>query len=53
MKGNHENTETDSIKLMTVHKKLRGLEFKTVYVLSVVEGAFPHDYSLEALRRSS
>ncbi len=46
-KGQGENK--DSIQLMTVHRA-KGLEFKTVYVLSVVEGAFPHDYALEALR---
>ncbi|WP_261180674.1 ATP-dependent helicase [Anaerobacillus sp. CMMVII] len=46
-KGQPE-TET-SIKLMTVHRA-KGLEFKTVYILSVVEGGFPHDYSLESLR---
>ena len=39
----------NSIQLMTVHRA-KGLEFKTVYILSVVEGGFPHDYSLESLR---
>lgn len=47
LKSNHDNT--DSIQLMTIHRA-KGLEFKTVYLLSVVEGALPHDYSLEAFR---
>lgn len=45
-----ELRQTDNcIQLMTVHRA-KGLEFKVVYVLSVVEGSFPHDYSLEAFR---
>ncbi|OIJ10102.1 ATP-dependent DNA helicase Rep [Anaerobacillus arseniciselenatis] len=47
LKGRPENE--DSIQLMTVHRA-KGLEFKTVYILSAVEGSLPHDYSLEAYR---
>lgn len=39
----------EGIQLMTVHRA-KGLEYKTVYILNVVEGGFPHDYSLESLR---
>ncbi|WNF35703.1 ATP-dependent helicase [Bacillaceae bacterium IKA-2] len=46
-KGRPENES--SIQLMTVHRA-KGLEFNTVYILSVVEGAMPHDYALEAFR---
>ncbi|OIJ10376.1 ATP-dependent DNA helicase Rep [Anaerobacillus alkalilacustris] len=42
----------NSIQLMTIHRA-KGLEYKTVYVLSVVEGALPHDYALEALREGN
>ncbi|MCD8502346.1 MAG: ATP-dependent helicase [Bacillaceae bacterium] len=47
LKSQRENNE--SIKLMTVHRA-KGLEFSTVYVLSAVEGSFPHDYALESFR---
>jgi DNA helicase II / ATP-dependent DNA helicase PcrA len=41
-----------AIQLMTVHRA-KGLEFKIVYILSVVEGGFPHDYSLESFREGN
>ncbi|RXI98217.1 ATP-dependent helicase [Anaerobacillus alkaliphilus] len=46
-------SESDNcIQLLTVHRA-KGLEFQTVYILNVVEGGFPHDYSLESLREGN
>ncbi|PLS16010.1 ATP-dependent DNA helicase Rep [Bacillus sp. M6-12] len=41
---------SDAIQLTTIHRA-KGLEYKNVYVLGVVDGGLPHDYSLEALRK--
>lgn len=34
---------------MTIHRA-KGLEFQTVYITCVVDGALPHDFSLDELR---
>jgi DNA helicase II / ATP-dependent DNA helicase PcrA len=39
----------ENIKLSTIHRS-KGLEYKIVYIIGVVDGSIPHDYALEALR---
>ncbi|MDQ0217461.1 ATP-dependent helicase [Peribacillus cavernae] len=41
---------TDAIQLTTIHRS-KGLEYKTVYVLSAVEGSIPHDFALDSYRK--
>ncbi|GGE71686.1 ATP-dependent helicase [Priestia taiwanensis] len=38
-----------AISLLTIHRS-KGLEYKHVYLLSMVDGSLPHDYALESLR---
>jgi len=38
------------VQLMTIHRS-KGLEFKHVYVLGVVDGSLPHDFALESARK--
>ncbi|MBP0724616.1 ATP-dependent helicase [Bacillus sp. RG28] len=40
---------TSSISLLTAHRS-KGLEYDYVYLLGTVDGGFPHDYALEALK---
>lgn len=40
----------DAIQLTTIHRS-KGLEYKSVYLLSAVDGSLPHDFSLEAYRK--
>jgi DNA helicase II / ATP-dependent DNA helicase PcrA len=40
---------TNAITLSTIHR-VKGLEYKTVYILGAVEGNLPHDYALESDR---
>ncbi|WP_121664756.1 UvrD-helicase domain-containing protein [Metabacillus litoralis] len=47
LKGNKDNS---GVQLMTIHRS-KGLEFKYVYVLGVVDGALPHDFALESARK--
>jgi DNA helicase II / ATP-dependent DNA helicase PcrA len=47
LKGNKNNS---GVQLMTIHRS-KGLEFKYVYVLGVVDGALPHDFALESARK--
>ncbi|MBU8698436.1 UvrD-helicase domain-containing protein [Bacillus pumilus] len=44
-----EKTDEPGVKLMTIHRA-KGLEFQTVYITCVVDGALPHDFSLDELR---
>ncbi|MCM3025967.1 ATP-dependent helicase [Bacillus safensis] len=44
-----EKTDEPGVQLMTIHRA-KGLEFQTVYITCVVDGALPHDFSLEELR---
>ncbi|AST90670.1 ATP-dependent helicase [Sutcliffiella cohnii] len=39
----------DAIRLSTIHRA-KGLEYKKVYILSVVDGGIPHDFALEDVR---
>jgi DNA helicase II / ATP-dependent DNA helicase PcrA len=39
----------NAISLLTIHRS-KGLEYKYVYLLSMVDGSLPHDYALESLR---
>ncbi|WNS76897.1 UvrD-helicase domain-containing protein [Bacillus sp. DTU_2020_1000418_1_SI_GHA_SEK_038] len=39
----------NAISLSTIHRA-KGLEYKVVYLLGVVDGNLPHDYALEAFR---
>lgn len=39
----------NAITLSTIHRA-KGLEYKTVYVLGVVDGSIPHDFALESYR---
>ncbi|RFU63073.1 ATP-dependent helicase [Bacillus sp. V59.32b] len=41
---------TDAIQLTTIHRS-KGLEYKTVYVLSTVDGSIPHDFALDSYRK--
>lgn len=41
--------KTDSITLSTIHRA-KGLEYKVVYLVGVVDGSLPHDFALEANR---
>ncbi|MGS2777829.1 UvrD-helicase domain-containing protein [Robertmurraya sp. GLU-23] len=38
-----------AITLSTIHRA-KGLEYRVVYILDVVDGGIPHDYALESLR---
>lgn len=38
-----------AITLSTIHRS-KGLEYKVVYIIDVVDGSIPHDYALESLR---
>jgi DNA helicase II / ATP-dependent DNA helicase PcrA len=40
---------TNAISLLTIHRS-KGLEYKYVYLLSMVDGSLPHDYALESFR---
>ncbi|WP_040204569.1 UvrD-helicase domain-containing protein [Neobacillus jeddahensis] len=40
---------TDVISLSTIHRS-KGLEYKTVYIISAVDGSLPHDFALDAYR---
>ena len=40
---------TDAITLSTIHRA-KGLEYKTVYIISAVDGSLPHDFALESYR---
>jgi len=40
---------TDAITLSTIHRA-KGLEYKTVYMISAVDGSLPHDFALESYR---
>ncbi|WP_409304688.1 ATP-dependent helicase [Peribacillus sp. SCS-155] len=42
--------ENDAVQLTTIHRA-KGLEYKTVYVLSAVDGSLPHDFALDAHRK--
>ncbi|MFS0655764.1 ATP-dependent helicase [Bacillus sp. 179-C3.3 HS] len=44
-----EKTDEPGVQLMTIHRA-KGLEFNTVYMTSVVDGALPHDFALDELR---
>ncbi|WP_169056312.1 UvrD-helicase domain-containing protein [Bacillus pumilus] len=44
-----EKTDKPGVQLMTIHRA-KGLEFQTVYITCVVDGALPHDFSLDELR---
>lgn len=44
-----EKTDEPGVQLMTIHRA-KGLEFQTVYITCVVDGALPHDFSLDELR---
>lgn len=45
------STQTSNgVQLMTIHRS-KGLEFKYVYVLGVVDGSLPHDFALESARK--
>lgn len=41
-----KKSKLDSVKLMTIHKS-KGLEFDTVYLISLIDGVIPHKSSLE------
>jgi DNA helicase II / ATP-dependent DNA helicase PcrA len=41
--------QDNSIILSTIHRS-KGLEYKYVYVLGVVDGSLPHDYALDSYR---
>ncbi len=43
-------TQESGVQLMTIHRS-KGLEFKYVYVLGVVDGSLPHDFALESARK--
>ncbi|UYO36600.1 ATP-dependent helicase [Bacillus zhangzhouensis] len=45
-----EKTAEPGVQLMTIHRA-KGLEFQTVYITCVVDGALPHDFSLDELRK--
>jgi DNA helicase II / ATP-dependent DNA helicase PcrA len=40
----------EAITLSTIHRA-KGLEYRVVYILDVVDGSIPHDYALESLRK--
>ncbi|CAM5464023.1 ATP-dependent DNA helicase Rep [Bacillus safensis FO-36b] [Bacillus safensis subsp. safensis] len=44
-----EKTDGPGVQLMTIDRA-KGLEFQTVYITCVVDGALPHDFSLDELR---
>ncbi|MCV9888787.1 ATP-dependent helicase [Metabacillus halosaccharovorans] len=44
------STQESGVQLMTIHRS-KGLEFKYVYVLGVVDGSLPHDFALESARK--
>lgn len=46
-KMNKEREEV--ITLSTIHRS-KGLEYRTVYILSAVDGSIPHDYALDSYR---
>jgi DNA helicase-2/ATP-dependent DNA helicase PcrA len=48
MKKQSKNKQ-NAITLSTIHRS-KGLEYKMVYILGVVDGSIPHDYSLDAYR---
>jgi DNA helicase II / ATP-dependent DNA helicase PcrA len=43
-----EPDQYDSVTLMTVHAS-KGLEFKTVFIVGLEEGLFPHSQSMESI----
>ncbi|OLP64858.1 putative ATP-dependent DNA helicase YjcD [Bacillus pumilus] len=45
-----EKTDAHGVQLMTIHRA-KGLEFQTVYITCVVDGALPHDFALDELRQ--
>ncbi|WP_442599226.1 UvrD-helicase domain-containing protein [Neobacillus sp. D3-1R] len=42
----------NAITLSTIHRA-KGLEYETVFVLGVVDGSIPHDFSLDELRNGN
>lgn len=40
----------DAVQLMSIHKA-KGLEFDTVFLVDLVEGALPHEFALEQMRQ--
>jgi DNA helicase II / ATP-dependent DNA helicase PcrA len=40
---------TDAISLSTIHR-VKGLEYKNVYIVGAVDGSLPHDYALDSYR---
>lgn len=44
-----QSQAANAVQLSTIHRA-KGLEYKYVYVLGVVEGSIPHDYAIEANR---
>lgn len=42
-------TQDDAVILSTIHRA-KGLEYKFVYVIGVVDGSIPHDYALDSYR---
>ena len=44
------STLESGVQLMTIHRS-KGLEYKYVYVLGVVDGSLPHDFALESARK--
>ncbi|MGN1401549.1 MAG: UvrD-helicase domain-containing protein [Bacillus sp. (in: firmicutes)] len=43
---------TDAVTLTTIHRS-KGLEFKNVYIIGVVDGNLPHDYALDDFRKGN
>lgn len=41
--------QSNAITLSTIHRA-KGLEYKTVYILGVVDGSLPHDFALDSAR---
>lgn len=41
--------QENAITLSTIHRS-KGLEYKAVYIIGVVDGSIPHDYALDSFR---
>lgn len=44
-----QSNQSNTITLSTIHRA-KGLEYKTVYVVGIVDGSLPHDYALDSAR---
>lgn len=46
------NTNSNAVTLSTIHSA-KGLEFKNVYIIDLVEGEFPNNFSIESFREGN